>query len=211
MLRKYALPGGVRSFEDALGLFALNEACPEPNPEWTAYFVETMTAFIVHGAAPAGLIDEAKAGWLIRSISIDGVVHSALELELLLHVMEVAAEVPESLSAFALDQIRLALEPHAIGAYHAARPAAPGVTAYDLAHVWRVLRGALDRGRLMLSPLEARVLKEIDECAPRSEHHPAWRDMMSAVVTFDRPKEVLRTDRWLVTDDRQVLDEEVAA
>ncbi len=125
--------------------------------------------------------------------------------------MEVASEVPESLSAFALDQIRLALDPGARGAYHVARPPSSGIDAFDLAYIWRVLRGAMERGRLMLSPLEALVLREIDELADPEANHPAWREMMAAVVTYDRPKEVLRSGPWLVTDLGHRLAEEVAA
>lgn len=207
MLRKYAFPDGIRSSEDALALFALNDSCPEPSPEWSTYFVESLATYLT----PTGRIDDAKAAWLMRTIAADGAVHSALELELLLHAMEVASDVPESLSAFALDQIRLAFEPGARGAYHAARPASAGITAYDLTYVWRVLRGAMERGRLMLSPLEALVLREIDEMADPEAHHPAWREMIAAVVTYERPKEVLRSGPWLVTDAGHSLTEEAAA
>lgn len=211
MLRKYAFPDGIRTSEDALALFALNDSCPEHSPEWSIYFVESLAAYLVRGATPTGRIDDAKAGWLMRTIAADGAVHSALELELLLHAMEVASEVPESLSAFALDQVRLALEPDPRGAYHAARPASAGITAFDLAYIWRVLRGAMERGRLMLSPLEALVLREIDELADPDAHHPAWREMIAAVVTYERPREVLRSGPWLVTDAGHRLTEEVAA
>ncbi|KGE00618.1 MULTISPECIES: hypothetical protein [Rhizobium/Agrobacterium group] len=211
MLRKYAFPDGIRSSNDALALFALNEACPESGPEWTAYFIESLTMFLVYGSTPEGVIDDGKAAWLMRTITTDGAIHSALELELLLHTMEVASEVPESLSAFVLDQVRLALGPDPRGAYHAGRPAAEGISAYDLAYIWRVLRGALERGRLVLSPLEALVLREIDRLAAPSDHHPAWREMMAAVVMVERPKEMLRAKRWLAIDDRHLLDEHVAA
>lgn len=211
MLRRYAFPQGIRSADDALILFALNESCPEHSPEWAIYFVESLAAYLVDGTEPAGLIDEAKAGWLMRTIASDGAVRSALELELLLHAMEIASEVPESLSAFALDQIRLSLEPDAHGAYHAARPASSGVTTHDLAYIWRVLRGALERGRLKLSPLEVQVLREIDELVAPSAHHPAWREMMEAVVSLGRPKEALRSRHWLMTGDWPLAEGQAAA
>ncbi len=211
LLRKYGLPEGARTIEDALTLLALNDACQEQCPEWSAYFVETLTDYLIHGATPAGTIDEAGAAWLMRSISADGVVRSPLELELLLHVMETAAEVPECLSAFALDQLRFALPPHGVGAYYASRPASPGLSTYDLSYVWRILRGALDRGRLMLSPLEAVVLKAIDDAASASDHHPAWREMMTMMVTLDRPRESLRSTRWLIANDGPIYDDELAA
>ncbi|WP_157885131.1 hypothetical protein [Neorhizobium galegae] len=211
MLRKYAFPDGICSSEDALVLFALNDSCPEQSPEWSTYFVESLAAYLVCDTDPMRRIDDAKAGWLMRTIAVDGAVRSALELELLLHAMEVASEVPESLSAFALDQVRLALDPGARGAYHAARPASAGITAFDLTYIWRVLRGAMERGRLLLSPVEALVLREIDELTDARAHHPAWREMIAAVATYERPKEVLRSGPWLVTDAGHRLTREVAA
>ena len=210
MLRKYAFPDGIQSSEDALALFALNECCPGSGSEWAGYFVESLTTFLVRDSEPTDIINDGKAGWLMRTIATDGAIHSELELELLLHVMEVASEVPESLSAFALDQLRLAMTHDARGAYHKSRPAAEGITAHDLAYIWRVLRGALERGRLMLSPIEAQVLREIDSLAVPSAHHPAWCEMMAAVMMLERPRETLRTKRWLAIEDRCLL-EEVAA
>jgi hypothetical protein len=211
MLRKYAFPDGICSSEDALALLALNDSCPGQSAEWSTYFVESLTAYLVRGTEPIGRIDDAKAGWLMRTIAADGAVRSALELELLLHAMEVASDVPESLSAFALDQIRLALEPGARGAYRSIRPASAGITAFDLTYIWRILRGATERGRLMLSPVEALVLRGIDELADAEAHHPAWREIIAAVTTYERPKEVLRSGPWLVTDAGHRLTQEVAA
>jgi len=210
MLRRLAFPDGLKSSEDALELLALDETSTEKSPEWAAYLVESLAMFIVHGSEPAGIIDDGKAGWLMRTISVDGAVKSALELEVLLHAMELASEVPESLSAFALDQLRLALEDEPRGAYHEGRLLSDGITNHDLIYIWRVLRGALERGRLMLSPLEATVLKHIDELADPAVLHSDWHTMIASIVTLDRPKQALRTSRWLVMDDQHLLDEVAA-
>ncbi|MBW6424725.1 hypothetical protein KX729_25045 [Rhizobium sp. XQZ8] len=210
MLRRFAFPDGLKSSEDALELLALNEASIEKSPQWAAYLVESLAMFVVYGSKPEGLIDENKATWLMRTLSVDGAVKSALELEVLLHAMELACEVPEDLSAFALDQLRLSLEPEPRGAYHEGRPASDGITNHDLIYIWRILRGALERGRLMLSPLEATVLKHIDELADPAVLHSDWHTMIASIVTLDRPKQILRSDRWLVTDDQHLLDEAAA-
>jgi hypothetical protein len=207
MLRRYAFPDGLKSCEDALELLALNETSAEKSPEWVAYLIESMATFIVHGSAPEGIIDENKAAWIMRTISDGGAVRSALELEVLLHAMEIASEVCESLCAFALDQLRLALEPEPRGAYHEARPVSHSITNYDLTYIWRILRGAVDRGRLLLSPLEAAVLKKIDELADPAALQSEWRAMIDPIVTLARPKQSLRDTRWLVVDDRHLLDD----
>ena len=210
MLRSFAFSDGLKSSQDALELLALNETSIEKSPQWSAYLVESLAMFIVYGSAPAGIIDENKSEWLIRAISVDGAVKSALELEVLLHAMELAAEVPEELSAFALDQLRLSLEPAPRGAYHEGRPASDGITNQDLIYIWRILRGALERGRLMLSPLEATVLRHIDELADPAALHSDWHTMIAAIVTLDRPKHALRSSRWLVMDEEHLLGDAAA-
>lgn len=211
MLRKFAFPEGVRSHEDAHVLLALSETCPEPEPAWTTYFVESLANFLVYGYEPWGAIDEPKATWLTQMIATEGAVRSPLELELLLHVMELTSEAPDQLSAFALDQIRLALGPVPCGAYSAARPASPGIDLHDLAYVWRVLRGALERGRPMLTPAEVEVMRAIDALAAPSAHHPVWHDLMASIITFDRPSGALRTHPWLSVDDRHLFGRHMAA
>ncbi|MCK8778721.1 hypothetical protein M0654_01875 [Rhizobium sp. NTR19] len=210
LLRKYTFPDGVRTLEDARTLLALAHCCPEASPEWVVFFIESLTRYLVQETPPAGAISEAGARWLMRNISDDGMVTSVLELELLLHVMEVSAEVPDSLSAFALDQMRHAIVSRT-GAYAVSRPDSRSVCIHDLHYLWRILRGALVRGRLMLSSREAAILKAIDRAAPISEHHPAWREMMALVVTLDRPADDLRSDRWLEMDNLPPLDDDIAA
>jgi len=210
-LRKYAFPDGIRFSEEADILFALNASCPEPSPEWATYFVESLSAYVVRNSGTAGVIDDKKSRWLQGALSRNGAIRFELGLELLLHAMEIANEVEESLSAFALDQLRLALQPQPRGAYASLRPPSPGVSEFDLAYVWRVLRPALVRGRLMLSPLEAEVLRKIDHLAPTGAHHAAWQEMIGMMMTLDRPDDPLRNDRWLAIDNRSLLDEELAA
>jgi hypothetical protein len=107
LLRKYTFPDGIRTADDVVVMLALNNACPEKCHEWNSFFVEQLSAFIVHYSYPQGSLDEINVAWLMRIVATDGVVNSPLELELLLHVIEISAYVPDELRAFALDQLRL--------------------------------------------------------------------------------------------------------
>jgi hypothetical protein len=211
MLRRHAFADGISRKEDAEALLALHHACPEQCPEWGHYFVETLASFIVHASAPAGHIDELKAGWMIRALAEEGVVRTPLELELLFHAIEISVDVADGVTAFALDQIRNALAPVPGGAYLATRPPAAAITQHDLAYIWRLLRPAVDRGRLLLSPLEAEVLKEIDHLTSSSLNHPDWNEMLSQVVTLERPADLLRSLRWTLDEDDDFVVEERAA
>nr|WP_316654258.1 hypothetical protein [uncultured Gellertiella sp.] len=109
LLRTETFPEGVQDTEGAVLLLALHNSCRETCPQWAPFFIDSLTQFIVHHTFPQGSLDDANALWLERMLSTDGVIASELELKLLLHVMTVAAHVPESLKVFALSQLRHAV------------------------------------------------------------------------------------------------------
>jgi hypothetical protein len=182
ILRKYAFADGVRSYDDALLMLALNEMCPSRCDEWPPYFIESLSAFIVDAATPAGRIDALKAAWLIQTLGFDGAVDDPLHLELLLHAIERAGACPDILSAFALDQLRLAFCEQPTGAYRVSRPRRDGIAASDIAYVWRILRNAVDGGRLMLSPLEASILQMTNSIVEGRDNHAGWAEIMEHVA-----------------------------
>ncbi|TWF54188.1 hypothetical protein [Neorhizobium alkalisoli] len=209
MLRTYAFPEGVRRVSDTQMMLELHDLCPTQCDEWANYFVESLSAYLVNGGGMPGVIDERKTSWLIRAIADNGAVRSWLEIELLLHVMEIADSTTETLSAFALDQVRIGLSTTASGrlggisnsAYGKTRPAQNGVTAFDLSYIWRVLRPAVDKGRLMLSMMELAILSEIDALAQRSDHHPGWNEIMLQFAAIERlteaSKQLYPASHWL--------------
>ncbi|MDQ0319988.1 hypothetical protein QO002_002126 [Pararhizobium capsulatum DSM 1112] len=109
ILRDHVFVSGVTTSQDAVILLAINSSCTEKCPEWHHYFIETMTGFIVRHCYPQGSMDDWNTDWLIAMISTRGVVNSRIELDLLFHILDVASSIPDSLSIFALEQVRLAL------------------------------------------------------------------------------------------------------
>jgi hypothetical protein len=194
-LSSVTFPVGVRTSEDAVILLALQNSCPEKCAGWDAFFIEALTDFIVHYCYPQGSLDEINAAWLVRMLSTDGAVNSPLELELLLHAIEVSASVPSSLAAFALDQLRLAIEED-IGAYRLIRPAdGPGITRHDLDYTHRILRDAVGRERIVLSFQEISVLRRIDAATAACLNHPGWHALMAAIEMCE--EDSLRRGPWL--------------
>jgi hypothetical protein len=57
------------SREEAEGLLALDRSMGSENPEWTAFFVETMVGFLVWQAEPWGVIAETDLDWLIGMVA----------------------------------------------------------------------------------------------------------------------------------------------
>ena len=56
-------------------LFVLDEAAQRRDPEWSAFFVEAVTDFIVNQEEPRGYVSEANARWLIDRIGRSGKLH----------------------------------------------------------------------------------------------------------------------------------------
>jgi len=109
ILREHVFVEGLASSQDAMILLAINGSCSEKCPEWHHYFIDSMTDFIVRTCYPQGAMDEWNADWLIAMISTRGVVNSSIELDLLFHIIDISTQIPDSLSIFALEQIRVAM------------------------------------------------------------------------------------------------------
>lgn len=209
ILRKYAFTNGIRSYDDALLLLALNDMCPVHCDDWPVYFVEQLTAFIVDTAPPRGRLDAAKAAWLIRALALDVHVENPLQLETLLHAIERADSCPDILSAFALDQLRHRLLAPAETSYGVPRYA--GITADDMAYIWRLLRCRIDSGHLSISALEASSLAMIDDVVRHRDNHPGWQEVMDHAASEERHVSDLRSHPWLQTEDNAgAWDERVA-
>jgi hypothetical protein len=201
LLRKHSFPDGIRTPDDVVAMLALNNSCPEKCPEWAAFFVEQLAAFIVNHSYPQGSLDEINVAWLMRMVATDGVVITALELELVLHVIEIAAHVPDELRAFALDQLRLALS-HGVGGYQLCRAVdRKGITRQDIDYVMRVLRGICDGGYANVQPLTWAVMMRIGEETLPAANHPRWGSILAGLrlVEYAEP---FRRSRWLrIVDD----------
>ncbi|TCL73628.1 hypothetical protein [Rhizobium sp. BK251] len=211
LLRSSTFPAGIRSAEDVIVLLTLQNCCPEKSPEWDSFFIEALTAFIVNHSYPQGTLDEINVAWLRRIFAAEGVVQSTVELELLLHVVEVSAHVPDTLTSLLLDQLRLAITDE-IGAYHLSRMhARKGVTRQDTEFVHRVLRRKLEKGRFLLSAAEIAVLRRVDGGIDPLFNHPRWSELMNAVDMREDEDRPPRQSRWLrVSDDMLASDTSAA-
>ncbi|MBO3760499.1 hypothetical protein [Ciceribacter sp. L1K22] len=205
-LRRYAFPEGLRSRRDVIALLGINNLCPVKCAEWRNYVIESVTLYLVDGSEPRGIIDDVWGRWLESLLASDGAIHSTLELEIVLHVLETARSVPEFLSTLALDQLRLAVCEDR-GAYrHWRNNAGSGVGLDDLTFIYRILRGCVARGKVVLSAPQIEILTRIERETPAGRvHHPGWHDLLSAIV----PSEVIaRTGkaRWLNVPDHVLLE-----
>jgi hypothetical protein len=205
MLRDCAFPGGLRSIDDVAILITLNNACPDKCGEWASFFVESLTDFIVFHSYPQGSVDELNADWLARTVAPGGVVHTSLELALLLRVIELSSFVPVSLSVLALDQLRLAMTT-SDGAYASERECGNSLTAADIVYIEKILRAPIGQVAASLRSAEISVLKAINSVSLQEANHSGWRSLLKAIDRLEQKPERSAGEDWLKISDDILLE-----
>ena len=159
--------------EEAESLFLANEALREPSPEWTDFFVEALTQFIVNTVDPKGYVDDAMGDELVARIDRDGRVDSMAELELLVKVLETALHTPASLKAYALSQIELAVL-HGEGPTRRGALDPQGINTAECALLRRLIFAAGGDRPISVSRAEAEMLFRIKDATLYDVNAPEW-------------------------------------
>ncbi|MER9459836.1 hypothetical protein NKI80_08015 [Mesorhizobium sp. M0387] len=185
MLRREVFADGVVTRGEAEALFALDATATDKCPQWPEFFVEAVTDYIVHQEKPAGYISEDNAGWLIQTISRDGMVDSVTELELLVHVLERAKSSPGRLSAYALEQVANAVV-DGKGPLMLGGALVPGLVAKaEVDLLRRILHAYGGDGNIAITRVEAEVLFQINEQTAATHNDPSWNDLfVKALANF---------------------------
>jgi len=108
-LRREGWSDGVIRMDEAEALFVINDQLCGHTPDWTDAFVEAIVEYLMAGGSPRGYVSQGQADWLIARIDHDGRLDSMTELEMLAKLFERATMVPDSLKAYAVHQIELAV------------------------------------------------------------------------------------------------------
>ena len=181
-LRRALLDEPQISMADAEALFALNDACPIKDPAWSGFFVETIADFVVHQMQPDGYVVAEKAGWLVSKLGVGGRLRSNIELALLVHVIETARWSPPSLAAFALTQVRHAVES---GSGPMRSGNAPEIGAISQSEINLLRRVVLSFGKdvgIPVTRVEADALLAINRAVSPAKSSPAWTDFFVCAV-----------------------------
>ncbi|MCL2716054.1 MAG: hypothetical protein FWD68_16155 [Alphaproteobacteria bacterium] len=159
--------------------FARDTGC-QPCPEWDALFSEALTDYMVHQNEPEDYIPEFKADWLIAALNANGGICSRLEFDMLIDVMTHALGVPESLSAFALNEIKTAILTGHRNAI-TGEDCPPGmVTAADVEALRAVLYAETMGTPDHITREEAEVLFDIAHGASKTD--PSFDDLFARAI-----------------------------
>ena len=90
-LRREIFADDMVTAEEAAALFALERSVDQKPAEWTALFVEAITAHVVWQMRPTGVVNEAQGEWLIAQADRTRTLNA---LAVLVNVMAEAHRVP---------------------------------------------------------------------------------------------------------------------
>ena len=90
-LRRDVLAAGPISPDEAEALFALETSAARKCAEWTEFFVEALTDYVIWGLRPTGVVNESQGEWLIARADAAASLNA---LALLVNVLAEAHRVP---------------------------------------------------------------------------------------------------------------------
>lgn len=197
---------------EAEGVFALNSSVENTCEAWNHFFVEVMVDYCINQAKPHGYMSENNADWLVSQITKDGRVDTNRELELIVRIIERAKDVPTMFSAFALEQVAVAVI-EGNGKLLNNEELRGGIIGEPEANlIRRVLYGVGSEGRLAVSRKEAEVLFDLNDMTFEAENHPVWSDVFIKAIACHLMsaggyhavgrKEAMKREAWL--DDASV-------
>jgi hypothetical protein len=175
-LRQWSWADGAMSEAEARVLFELNTLSKARDPQWIAFFVESLTGYIVDRSEPRGYITPVDAEWVIAQIDQDGRVDSAAEMELLVRLSEKSLDAPHGLKAYALAQVeKIVLSGE--GPTRDSTVAANTITSAEAAILRRLLFAPGSDGPARISESEAKLLFRLKDACVDSDNDPEWQRM----------------------------------
>lgn len=175
-LRAEVWGGGSVSQSEAEKLFDINRSV-EPSKDWTDFFVEAVSEYMLSQGEPRGYVTEDEASWLIRQINRDRGVQTRAELELIVKLLEHAEYAPASLRRFALGAIEKAVLT-GVGATRNAGDPVPGrVDDSEVALIRRLIFAPASDGPAKVSSGEAEMLFRLKDASLGKDNSPEWKKL----------------------------------
>lgn len=197
-LRRTVFADGIVSSNELATLFALGEHAPEGDREWHDFFAEAAADFYLREEEPHGYLTAEEFADLKAKVTHDGVKASALDLGLLVKLLETARQTPTEMTGFVAEQIKKMV---------AQKDGGPSISESDAELVRRFLFAAGGDGHVAVTRAEAELLFDLNDMTADADNHPAWSDLfikgianhLMAHVGYRAPsrEEALARQAWL--------------
>jgi len=181
-IRRAVWPDGAIARTEAEALFEFHRLALDPSTEWSDFFIEAITDSVLNAAEPRGYVDDETAAWLTGQLDRGERPIGAVELELVVKIVETALNAPASLKAWALAQVeRCVLSGE--GATRRDGAIRPGIVDEAEVDLLRrlVFAGGGD-GALVVSQDEAEMLWRIKDSTLGAANAPGWRTLFVQAV-----------------------------
>lgn len=182
-LLREVYPQGIRGRNEAEALIAFDREFSDPAPEWRGFMAEAIADHLLRRSAPFGAITKEKADWLIRAIAPSGRIATQGGIETLVRTIELAQELPVSLSAFAIRELWAEIVtgegPALAGRAHFSRV----LDARDVALLRRILEAGAGKSGAPISPEEAEALFDLHDAVAGAKNHASFDDLFFRAIT----------------------------
>lgn len=185
-LRQLEWDAGRIGREEAEEILTLNRTLSRPSGEWTDFFVEALSAYLLDGSAARDHCSEDAARWLTGALDALGGVATMAELELLVRVIERAERAPETLRHYALKAIEAAVLTGAGPTRVGGRSGQPRITGAECRLARRILFAGQDPIRAGRSATE--FLLQIDRATQGGNNSPEWRTLLDMLGDPPEPE-----------------------
>lgn len=173
LLRQSVFKDGIVSADELDALFALGERAPEGDADWAHFFAEAAADFYLREQEPHGYLTDDEFRTLRARVSRDGAGASALELGLLIKLLETAKQTPDAMSDFVGEQIKSCV---------AGKKGGPRVSAQDAVLIRRFIFAVGGAGNVAVTRREAELLFDIADMTSGAKNDAAWTELFVKAV-----------------------------
>ncbi len=166
-LRRNIFADGVVSRDELAILFALGRRAPAGDREWADYFAEAAADFFLREEEPHGYLTEEEFEHL-KSLTGCGGAPTALELGVLVALMEKAVSTPSAMFEFVADEFRRTVAAHKGG---------PRIARADADLLRRYLYAMGGGDSIAITRDEAEMLFDLHELTAGANNDPAFSDL----------------------------------
>lgn len=167
-LRRNIFADGVVSRDELATLFALGQRAPAGDREWPEYFAEAAADFFLREEEPHGYLTEEEFDHLRSLTGRGGRAAGALELGVLVTLMEKAVSTPPAMAEFVADEFRRTVGAHKGG---------PRLSRVEADLLRRYLYAAGGAGSIAITRDEAELLFDLHEMTAGANNDPAFCDL----------------------------------
>lgn len=166
-LRSKVFANGVVEPAELNALFDLGDRAQDGDPEWFQFFAEAAADFYLREEDPQGYLT-AEEFQSLRSRVLRNGHANALEIALMVKLMETADQTPPEMAAFVGEQIKAMILD---------KPDGPVVSKQDAIMIRRYLFAAGGDGNVAVTRRETELLFDINDATENARNNPAWTEL----------------------------------